>query len=321
MENKMNADEKTINFGFVFPGQGSQKVGMSKELWESFDICSKTFEEADDTLGFSLSRLCFEGPEDKLMLTEYTQPALLTASIAAYRALDIVPAAAAGHSLGEYSALTAAGVISFSDALKIVRLRGRYMQEAVNPGAGAMAALLGAEQDEVEKRLLDYNSHNQGSCVELANINSPKQLVISGYHDDVFAMADEIKALRTVMLPVSAPFHCSLMKPAEEKLAAQIEKIPFSDPLFPVFSNVDAQPVTTAEQARKNLILQVTRPVKWKDLIEKMIREFNINKLLEVGPGNVLSGLQRQIDRSVPIKAFSMPDQLTGIRHFLETWS
>jgi [acyl-carrier-protein] S-malonyltransferase len=285
---------------FLFPGQGSQAVGMGKDLAERFPVARQTFEEADEALGKKLSQLCFEGPEDQLRLTENTQPAILTVSVAAWRVLEekgIKPAFVAGHSLGEYSAHVAAGTISFGNAVKTVRNRGKYMQEAVPVGTGAMAAILGMSLDAVGAVCGDAA---QGEICEPANINSPDQIVISGHAGAVeraVKLAQERGAKRAILLPVSAPFHCSLMKPAQESLAVDLQKLQFSAPKIPVVCNVYAKPVEDAESAREALIRQVTGSVNWRDSMHFLIGR-DVQTFVEVGPGKVLCGLMRQIDRS-----------------------
>src|SRR5437016_4028896 len=285
---------------FLFPGQGSQIVGMGKELAEKFPVARQTFEEADDALGYELSKLCFEGPEDQLRLTEITQPAILTASIAAWRVLDekgMKAAFVAGHSLGEYSAHVAAGTITFADAVRIVRNRGKYMQEAVPVGLGAMAAILGMD---LEKVRAICSEAAQGEICEPANINSAEQIVISGHKNAVeraTKLASARGAKRAVMLPVSAPFHCSLMKPAQDRLAADLQALQFQNPTVPVVSNIDAALVSNAESSRDALIRQVTGAVKWEQSMRLLIAS-GVQTFVEVGPGKVLCGLMRQIDRS-----------------------
>jgi len=290
----------TASTAFLFPGQGSQAVGMGKDLAERFAIARRTFEEADQALGRKLSQLCFEGPEDQLRLTENTQPAILAVSVAAWRVLDekaIKPAFVAGHSLGEYSAHVAAGTISFSDAVRTVRSRGKYMQEAVPVGTGAMAAILGMGLDAVGAVCGDAA---QGEVCEPANINSSDQIVISGHAAAVeraVKLAQERGAKRAIILPVSAPFHCSLMKPAQERLAVDLQKLKFSAPKFPVVCNVYAKPVEDAESSREALVRQVTGSVNWSDSMQLLIAR-GVQTFVEVGPGKVLCGLMRQIDRS-----------------------
>lgn len=285
---------------FLFPGQGSQAVGMGKELAANHGVARQTFEEADAALGHKLSQLCFEGPEEQLRLTEITQPAILTVSVAAWRVLaekGVKPAYLAGHSLGEYSAHVAAGTISFADAVRTVRNRGKYMQEAVPVGVGAMAAVLGMDFEKVKAVCHDAA---QGEVCEPANINSPEQIVISGHKGAVeraAKLAGERGAKRAVLLPVSAPFHCSLMKPAQERLAADLNVLTFHDPGVPVLCNVDAGLVTTAEAARDGLVRQVTGAVKWAPSMHVLISK-GVETFVEAGPGKVLCGLMRQIDRS-----------------------
>ncbi len=273
---------------------------MGKELAERHAIARQTFEEADETLGYKLSRLCFEGPEDQLRLTEITQPAILTASVAAWRVLNekgIKPALVAGHSLGEYSAHVAAGTLSFADALRTVRHRGKYMQEAVPVGVGTMAAILGMEFEKVVEACSDAA---QGQVCEPANINSPEQIVISGHTAAVeraTKLADERGAKRAKVLPVSAPFHCSLMKPAQDRLAADLSSISFSQPAAGVVCNADAALLRDADRSRDALIRQVTGSVKWEQSMRVLIAQ-GVHTFVEVGPGKVLCGLMRQIDRS-----------------------
>ena len=290
----------TAATAFLFPGQGSQAVGMGKDLFERFPVARQTFEEADEALGKKLSQLCFEGPEDQLRLTENTQPAILTVSVAAWRVLEekgIKPGFVAGHSLGEYSAHVAAGTISFADAVRTVRNRGKYMQEAVPVGTGAMAAILGMSLDAVGAVCGDAA---QGEVCEPANINSPDQIVISGHAAAVeraVKLAQERGAKRAILLPVSAPFHCSLMKPAQERLAVDLQKLKFAAPKIPVVCNVYAKPVEDAESSREALVRQVTGSVNWSDSMQLLIAR-GVQTFVEVGPGKVLCGLMRQIDRS-----------------------
>lgn len=285
---------------FIFPGQGSQVVGMGKDLAEKYPVAQQTFEEADDALGYKLSQLCFEGPEDQLRLTEITQPAILTASIAALRVLETrmpKPCFVAGHSLGEYSAHVASGTFSFSDGVRTVRNRGKYMQEAVPVGVGAMAAILGMDLEKVAAVCVDAA---QGEVCSPANINSPDQVVISGNTAAVeraAKLADERGAKRAKLLPVSAPFHCSLMKPAQDRLEADLAKIKWNKPVYPVACNVDADFVTDEIRALNTLVSQVTGSVKWDQCIRRLIAE-GVETFIEIGPGKVLSGLIRQIDRS-----------------------
>ena len=285
---------------FLFPGQGSQTVGMGKELADNHAVAKCTFEEADEALGYKLSQLCFEGPEEKLKLTEITQPAILTASVAALRVLranGLRPDYVAGHSLGEYSAHVAAGTLKFADALRTVRNRGKYMQEAVPLGVGAMAAILGMTLDKVNEV---SEEAAQGEVCQTANINSPEQIVISGHASAVgraIKLAHERGAKKAVSLPVSAPFHCALMQPAQDRLAGDLSTLSFQEPRCPVVCNVDAAPITEAEPARAALVRQVTASVKWEPSVRTLIAK-GVSLFLEVGPGKVLWGLMRQIDRS-----------------------
>jgi [acyl-carrier-protein] S-malonyltransferase len=285
---------------FLFPGQGSQVIGMGKELAEKYPVARQVFDEADQVLGYKLSELCFEGPEDQLRLTEITQPAILTASVAAWRVLDkkgMKSQFVAGHSLGEYSAHVAAGTLSFADAVRTVRNRGKYMQEAVPVGVGAMAAILGMELGKVKSVCADAST---GEVCEPANINSPDQVVISGHAtavDRAILLATERGAKKAVKLPVSAPFHCSLMKPAQDRLAADLQALPFASPQVPVVCNVDAALVDDGERSRDALIRQVTGSVKWEQSVRLLIAQ-GVSSFVEVGPGKVLCGLMRQIDRS-----------------------
>lgn len=285
---------------FLFPGQGSQTVGMGKELVSLYPVAKQTFDEAYETLGYRLSQICFEGPEDQLKLTEITQPAILTASVAVFRVLrekGIMPTFVAGHSLGEYSAHVAAGTLDFSAAVGTVRNRGRYMQDAVPVGEGAMAAILGMSGEEVER--LCQDAAGDGVCAA-ANLNSHEQTVISGHKTAVERAVELAKsrgAKKTVMLPVSAPFHCALMQPAQDQLAEDLRKLDFRSMHFPVVKNIDAQPTCDPAEARRALIHQVTGPVQWVDSMRKLI-SLGAERFVEVGPGKVLCGLMRQIDRS-----------------------
>jgi [acyl-carrier-protein] S-malonyltransferase len=285
---------------FLFPGQGSQAIGMGKELASNYSVARRTFEEADEALGYKLSALCFEGPEEQLKLTEITQPAILTASVAAWRVLQekgLKPDFVAGHSLGEYSAHVAAGTLRFADAVRTVRNRGKYMQEAVPVGVGAMAAILGMSLDKVSEIAAEAA---QGEVCQAANINSPEQIVISGNAGAVeraVKLATERGAKKAVSLPVSAPFHCALMKPAQDRLARDLDALTFQNPSCPVVCNVDAAVVGSAEAARDALIRQVTGTVRWEPSVRLLIDQ-GASLFIEVGPGKVLWGLMRQIDRS-----------------------
>lgn len=292
--------ESKAPIAFLFPGQGSQAIGMGKELASLYPVAKETFEEADEALGYKLSTLCWEGPEDQLRMTEITQPAILTASIAAWRVVrskGIHPDYVAGHSLGEYSAHVAAGTLQFADAVRTVRNRGKYMQTAVPVGVGAMAAVLALKSDDV-KKICEESAH--GEVCQAANLNSPEQTVISGNKAAVERAAELAKqrgAKRAVMLPVSAPFHCALMQPAQDRLGADLLALSFNDPTVPVLCNVDAELVTTADTSRDALIRQVTGSVQW----EMSMRKFGtlgVQTFVEIGPGKVLCGLMRQIDRT-----------------------
>lgn len=288
---------------FIFPGQGSQAVGMGKEFYDHFKVAREVFEEAEDTLRFSISKLCFEGPDDELRLTENTQPAVLTASIAALRVLQtekgIQPLLTAGHSLGEYSALVATGAFSFADALRTVRLRGKFMQEAVPIGEGTMAAVLGLDPEEVIKICQEVSA---GEVVTPANFNCPGQIVISG-HTSAVERAIELvkqKGKKAMFLPVSAPFHSPLMKPAGLRLEEVLKDIPVFELKVAVVTNVEAKTNTASEKVKPLLVEQVSNPVRWEESMRQMIQE-GIERFLEVGPGKVLSGLMKRIDPKVEI--------------------
>ena len=288
----------------TFPGQGSQYVGMGKELFENFGVAREIFEEANDTLHFSVSDLCFKGPEEALRLTENTQPAVLTTSVAALKVLQaekgVVPQFTAGHSLGEYSALVASEAVGFSHAVKIVHLRGKFMQEAVPVGEGAMAAVLGMEREQVEKLCEEVSS---GEVLTPANFNSPGQIVIAGHSKAVERAIDRVKqeGKKAVLLPVSAPFHSPLMKPAAERLEKALEEISVSDLKIPVVTNVEAEANTSKDRVKGLLVAQVSSPVRWEESMRKMV-EKGIEQILEVGPGKVLSGLMKRIDNRVETK-------------------
>ena len=287
----------------VFPGQGAQKVGMGKELSDAYPICRDTFAEADEALGEPLSRLCFAGPEPQLLLTENTQPAILAVSVAIYRLArerGIEPGCAAGHSLGEYSAHVAAGTLSFADALRTVKRRGRYMQEAVPVGEGAMSAILGLDAAAVGAAC-EAASRELGAVVTPANLNAPGQVVIAGQTAAV-ARAGEIAkaqgAKRVIPLAVSAPFHCPLMLPAQERLEPELRALAANAPAFPVVANVDGLPKTDAASAVEALIRQVSSPVRWEEVVRRLIAD-GARTFVELGPGTVLSGLIRKIDPAV----------------------
>ncbi len=300
---------------FLVPGQGSQKVGMGRELAEAFPVCRGTFDELDAAVGEPLSRLCFEGPEAELTLTEHTQPAILGVSIAACRLLEsrgLHPDFVAGHSLGEYSANVAAGTMAFADAARIVRQRGRYMQEAVPVGTGAMAAILGLEAAQVEQACAEAA---QGEVVSPANLNGGGQIVIAGARAAVERAGERAKALgarRVLSLPVSAPFHCALMTPAQTRLAPDLRRLTVSDPRVPIVANVDGQLKRTAADAIEALVAQVSAPVRWEAVVERLASE-GVTTYVEVGPGTVLSGLVRKIQRDASVASVSAPDDLAAV--------
>ncbi|HYN22367.1 MAG TPA: ACP S-malonyltransferase [Thermoanaerobaculia bacterium] len=309
----MSLEGKKI--ALVFPGQGSQKVGMGRAWADAAEEARRTFAEADEVLGFALSRLCWEGPEEELGLTANTQPALLTASIAIYRSLAshglvIEPVAMAGHSLGEYSALVAAGALGFADALRLVRRRGELMQEAVPVGTGAMAAIIGLD-DETVRSVAEEAA--QGEVCGVANYNSPGQTVIAGHKaaiDRAVALAKERGARKVSVLAVSAPFHSPLMRPAREGMATELAKVAFSTPHVPVVSNVDAVPAATGDAARDALVRQIDGPVRWVESVAWMAGVAGVEMFLEIGPGTVLTGLNRRIATGTVCASLSEPQQL-----------
>jgi [acyl-carrier-protein] S-malonyltransferase len=303
----------------VFPGQGSQKVGMGKALADAFAVCRQSFEEADAALGEPLSRLCFEGPDDQLTLTENTQPAILAVSTAAWRLLasrGLTPALVAGHSLGEYSANVAAGTFSFADALRIVRRRGRYMQDAVPVGTGAMAAILGLDAEKVVQACQEAA---QSEVVSPANLNGAGQVVIAGTSDAVARAGERARSLgarRVVALSVSAPFHCALMQPAADRLAPELRALDVHDPIPPVVANVDAELKRDAEAAIEALIAQISSAVQWEAVVRRLASE-GVTTYVEVGPGTVLTGLIRKIHRDATVVSFGGPDDLPAIEALL----
>jgi [acyl-carrier-protein] S-malonyltransferase len=299
----------------MFPGQGSQAVGMGKALADAFPIVRETMAEADAALGESLSGLCFDGPADRLVLTENTQPAILAVSVACYRLLasqGIKPDFMAGHSLGEYSAHVAAGTMAFADALRIVRRRGRYMQDAVPVGQGAMAAILGLDAEKVAQACVETA---QGEVVSPANLNAPGQVVIAGAKDAVARASERAKQLgakRAIPLPVSAPFHCALMRPAEARLAPELRALNVSDPVVPVVANVDAELKRTGPESIEALVQQVSAPVRWEDVMRRLASE-GVRKYVEVGPGTVLTGLGRKILRDAAVANIEDPSGLDAV--------
>jgi [acyl-carrier-protein] S-malonyltransferase len=300
---------------FIFPGQGAQKVGMGRALADAFPICRETFDEADAALGQPLSRIIFDGPEDQLTLTENTQPAILAVSTAAARLLasrGLTPAFVAGHSLGEYSANVAAGTFAFADALRLVRRRGQYMQEAVPAGEGAMAAILGLDADQVAQACAEAAN---GDVVSPANMNGAGQVVIAGSRDAVARAGERAKALgarRVIPLAVSAPFHCALMKPAEVRLAPELRALRVETPRVPIVANVDAELKRDPQSAIEALVQQVSSPVRWEAVVRRLASE-GVTTYVEVGPGTVLSGLVRKIHREATVVNFGSPDDLAAI--------
>jgi len=301
---------------FLFPGQGSQFAGMGKDLADAYGSARRVFEEADEALGFALSKLCFEGPEGDLKLTHNTQPALLTVSIAALAVLrenGLAPDYVAGHSLGEYSALVAAGSVQFADAARLVRRRGQYMQEAVAPGVGAMAALLKLPEGKLDAILQEAT---QGEVVTAANLNSPDQIVIAGHSGAVNRAVELAKAAgakRAVLLPVSAPFHCPLMKPAQERLAADLDATVFADLRVPLVNNWQAREIRSGAEARQGLYEQVPNAVHWMDSI-RYLAAHGTGRFIEVGAGSVLTGLLRNIDPALKGSKFGEPADLEKLK-------
>lgn len=305
---------------FVFPGQGSQRAGMGRALAAAFPICRDAFEEADAALGEPLSRLCFEGPDDQLALTSNTQPAMLAVSVAFDRLLrsrGCTPALLAGHSLGEYSAHVSAGTLGFADALRAVRRRGQYMQEAVAVGAGAMAVVMGLDAERLERACRDAAD---GEVVSPANWNAPGQVVLAGHAAAVAragVRAKELGARRVMSIPVSAPFHCALMRPAEERLAPELRALVVDTPAVPVVSTVDAEPKLSGAEAIEALIRQVSAPVRWEAVVRRLVRE-GATTFVEVGPGRVLGGLIRKTDRSLRVANVEDPDSLASTEAMLD---
>ena len=286
---------------FVFPGQGAQKVGMGKDFYDNYDVAKKMFKEADEALGYSIMKMCFEGPEEDLKLTANTQPAILTISCIANEILKengIQPEITGGHSLGEYSALVVAGVLNFQDAVALVHKRGSYMQEAVPVGEGGMAAIIGVDRAKIVEVCQQVSAE---SPVQAVNFNCPGQIVIAGTTKGVELAVDELKAAgakKAVILPVSAPFHSTLMKPAAEKLAVELDKVTISDAKIPVVANVSAEILTKAEDIKASLVAQAASPVLWEDCVARM-KEFGADVLLEAGPGKTLCGFNRRIDKTI----------------------
>ncbi|MCK4535718.1 MAG: ACP S-malonyltransferase [Desulfuromonadales bacterium] len=301
---------------FLFPGQGSQHAGMGKALSENFPLARQLFEEANDALGFDLAALCYNGPEDELKLTANTQPAILTTSIAALRVVQtetgLVPDFAAGHSLGEYSALVCSGALEFADAVRTVRQRGCFMQEAVPVGQGAMAAVLGLDPELLETVCKDAA---QGQVVSPANFNSNGQVVVAGDTEAVeraVVLAKEQGAKRAMLLPVSAPFHCSLMRPAGERLAEVLEDVAVHAMTLPVVSNVEASPNRDETRVRDLLVQQVSAPVRWEESIRTML-DLEVDHFIEIGPGKVLAGLMKRAAKGAVIQNVQVPDDVRGL--------
>jgi [acyl-carrier-protein] S-malonyltransferase len=304
---------------FIFPGQGSQKAGMGKALADAFPVCRRTFDEADAALGEPLSRVIFEGPDEALTLTQNAQPAILAVSIAACRELEsrgFAPAFVAGHSLGEYSANVAAGTLAFADALRLVRRRGQYMQEAVPVGEGAMAAIIGLDADAVAQACAEAA---QGQVVSPANLNGAGQVVIAGARDAVARASEAARARgarRAIPLPVSAPFHCALMQPAQDRLAPELRAAAARDPRVPIVANVDAEPKRDAASAIEALVRQVSSPVRWESVVQRLASE-GVTTYVEVGPGTALSGMVKRIHREATVLNFGNPGELEALERAL----
>jgi len=304
------------NIFALFPGQGSQKVGMGRQLFEQYDIAKELFAKADEALGFSLSQICFEGPAEKLTLTEITQPAILTVSTICFRLAQSQPqasahkiVAAAGHSLGEYSALVAAEAITFEDAVRLVNKRGRYMQEAVPVGTGRMVAILGKEVSELQAAI----DASGVAVAEIANINAPGQIVVAGSVAGVAAFVEKLGTAKVIDLPVSAPFHCTLMKPAEERLRVDLAGIKINVPKFPIYQNYTATFTNDPEAIRENLALQVCGRVRWVECVENVMKDRSPDAVWEYGAGNVLTGLVKRINSSVPRVNIDSPESLAAM--------
>lgn len=305
---------------FLFPGQGSQAVGMGKEFYDNFPSARQVFEEADDSLHFSITTLCFQGPDKTLKLTENTQPAILTMSVAALRVLEsengVTPALTAGHSLGEYSALVASGSFAFADAVRTVRLRGQYMQEAVPVGEGAMAAVLGMDREEIETLCEEVA---QGEVLSPANFNCPGQIVVAGHAKAVQRAVDKVneRGKRAIMLPVSAPFHSPLMKPAAERLEKELANVPVQELRVPVVTNVEADINASKDRVKDLLVRQVFHPVRWEESMRKMVDE-GVERVVEIGPGKVLTGLMKRIAGEVETANLQDLEALKKLNTFLK---
>ncbi len=306
---------------FIFPGQGSQKVGMGKDLYEKYPLAQKMFQEADERLGYSISEMCFNGPSDQLQLTANTQPAILTVSLIIAKILEesgVKPVITAGHSLGEYCALVTAGVMDFADAVYLVHKRGQYMQEAVPVGVGAMAAIIALDRQIIVDTCSSLNE--AGYTVQAVNFNCPGQVVVAGTVEGVEKAMEELKAAgakKCVLLPVSAPFHSTLMQPAAEKLALELDKITLHDAQIPIVTNVTGGIVKTEAEIRASLIKQAAQPVKWEDCIATM-QEFAVDAFVEVGPGKVLSGFNKRINRSLTTLNVEDIDSLQKMLDYLQ---